>query len=478
MTFKHIGFTDSSVMRSLEKVAIEKGLVKPEMITKSAEALVAERDLSPTNNFSQDIVKLCSGLRRAGFNKHAEEIEINYINYKKAQTLYETFKETGEDLIDIAHPDGPHVFEDVEGKPKVLDIVSRQKEIMKIVDKQPRGKLISIAASLRIPQNNSSVKLANSKLKDAARIYDALIKVVKPLLKKDIDLKLDKVTIYPGPSIPPATTIFGSAIRYTAPVTIKGSQFRFKNVKNKLMPWGAEDPESIFSMGVPRDVYTEKVEPAIEQIDLLIGTEETNDSPGNEETAYNLAKTAENEISPNVKNGEEDNFDEEEDDDLPSPSEVSAGSTGSRGTSDSDDDTPSPGDVGVIKPGATLPIPVPTSSLPPGKVVPTSGDRTDAQKAQDGLYFDVFKLINSNIKRLDAFRATSKVKNDKNLLNWISHLIKYFKDIKSSYSKVEDKKSVFLNLKDDTQKGINSVNKFYEQYILIPFTPTKKAKTS
>lgn len=152
MSFKHGKFSDSAVLRSLEKIAFEKGLVKEEKITKSAEQLVAERDLSSSNNLSQDIIKLCAGLRRSGLHKHADDVERNYVNYKRAQTLYEVSKEKGEDLVDFAHPEGGHVFEDVGGKPKVMTILERQEAMKKVVNKEPSGKL-SVAQAIRAVKN-------------------------------------------------------------------------------------------------------------------------------------------------------------------------------------------------------------------------------------------------------------------------------------------------------------------------------------
>ena len=146
MTFKHGKFSDSEVLRSLEKVAVSKNLVVADRLTKSASELV--RDMEPTHNLSHDIVKLCSELRRSGLHKHADDIEGNFVNYKRAQTLYEAFKETGEDVVDMAHPEGGHVFEDVEGKPEVMTIVERQQAALKMLKKEPTGKL-SNAQALR-----------------------------------------------------------------------------------------------------------------------------------------------------------------------------------------------------------------------------------------------------------------------------------------------------------------------------------------
>jgi len=67
----------------LEKVAKEKGLVKPESLEKKA-ALTKKADYTPTPDLMENIFKLCAGLRSNGLVKEANEIETNYLNYKKA----------------------------------------------------------------------------------------------------------------------------------------------------------------------------------------------------------------------------------------------------------------------------------------------------------------------------------------------------------------------------------------------------------
>lgn len=141
MTFKHVKFEDSPTMRALEKVAREKGLVKPETMTKKA-SLVKKADLTPTNNLMENIVKLCVGLREQGLVKDAAEIETNYLRFKQAQTLYETSKETGEDLLDQAHPDGSHKLVDVDSTEAVVeDLIDKHEKTEEVAEKKPGGKL-------------------------------------------------------------------------------------------------------------------------------------------------------------------------------------------------------------------------------------------------------------------------------------------------------------------------------------------------
>lgn len=139
MTFKHTKFEDSVTMRSLEKVAKDKGWVKQEDLIKSASPQI---DLTPSGVLSIDILKLCSGLRHNGFDKYADEIEAKFVNYKLAATsLYDSTGETGEDLIDFAHPKGSHKMEDVAGDATFHTIVDKHLKMLNVVNKEPKGKL-------------------------------------------------------------------------------------------------------------------------------------------------------------------------------------------------------------------------------------------------------------------------------------------------------------------------------------------------
>lgn len=154
MTFKHTKFDESPIMRSLERVAKEKGLVKSESIQKNASVKnidVKPIDITPSDNLSDNILKLCNGLRSQGFNKYAEELESNFINYKKAQTIYEAHKETGEDLVNSAHPKGSHKLENVDSDEAVIEnILDVHLKMTKMIDKKPTGKLSTSSAIQKI----------------------------------------------------------------------------------------------------------------------------------------------------------------------------------------------------------------------------------------------------------------------------------------------------------------------------------------
>lgn len=140
MTFKHTNFDDSATMRSLIKVAAEKGWVKQEPIQKTASE---SEDLSPSGNLTQNVIKLCSGLRNSGLDTYADELENKFIAYKQANNLYNVHKEEGKDLINAAHPKGGHKMEDLEGDVLVETILERQLKILNVVNKKPTGKLAS-----------------------------------------------------------------------------------------------------------------------------------------------------------------------------------------------------------------------------------------------------------------------------------------------------------------------------------------------
>lgn len=99
------------------------------------------------------LLKLCNKLRAEGYNKYAESIENKFVNYKTAGVhLYQAHKETGEDLVDQAHPYGDNkIVPDVsDNNGDVETIVSRHKKIVDIVNKQPTGKLASYVEQCKI----------------------------------------------------------------------------------------------------------------------------------------------------------------------------------------------------------------------------------------------------------------------------------------------------------------------------------------
>jgi hypothetical protein len=130
-------------MRSLERLALSKGLIKDDPILQKIASLKSKKviDLIPTTNLTDNLMKLCAGLRASGLAKYAEELESNFVMYKKAESLYETSKEEGEDLVNAAHPKGSHKLEGVDGDSVIETIIDQQLQDLKMIDKKPGGKL-------------------------------------------------------------------------------------------------------------------------------------------------------------------------------------------------------------------------------------------------------------------------------------------------------------------------------------------------
>jgi hypothetical protein len=171
MTFKHVKFGDSVTMRSLEKVAQEKGWIKNDPITKTASG----PDLNPSVNFMENVVKLCSGLRHSGFDKYADELENAFVAYKQADKSYDVSNEKGEDLIEAAHPEGGHQMEGVEGDAYVEDILEKHLKMLEVSNKEPTAKKSSKdilkAVKTVLAQAPSAHSLINDANKDINIVF-------------------------------------------------------------------------------------------------------------------------------------------------------------------------------------------------------------------------------------------------------------------------------------------------------------------
>jgi len=143
MTYKNIKFTDSEVMRSLETLAVKKGLVEPQnKPTVSVKTASKKEVKSPSSSVDANIASLCEGLRSKGFDKYASEIESKFLTYKSAEAAYYNVTgETGEDMVNRFHPDGSVSLKDVEGDATIETILDQRKLIEEILKKKPTGKL-------------------------------------------------------------------------------------------------------------------------------------------------------------------------------------------------------------------------------------------------------------------------------------------------------------------------------------------------
>lgn len=128
MTYKNTKFEDSPVFRSLERLAVAKGLIKNDEIKKEAAAKPAP-SLAPTKDLTQNILRLCSGLRAQGFMSYANDLESKFLTLKHAETI-----------MDQAHPEGSVTLPDMEGDCTVEDQEDAHKMIEDIVKKTPKGK--------------------------------------------------------------------------------------------------------------------------------------------------------------------------------------------------------------------------------------------------------------------------------------------------------------------------------------------------
>lgn len=232
MTFKHVKFEDSAVMRSLEKLAKEKGWVKEEPITKSAYSKV---DLHPSISLTENILHLCAGLRASGFEKHAADLETKYMVYKQAQTLYETTSEKGEDLVDRAHPKGSHKLEDVDSDEAVFEtILDHQLKTLKMVEKEPTGKLASsndVLKAVKIVFAQSAIDTQKAKLKEITNLLVPMFNTFRSL-QDDGDFRVRTMVLLQGPT--PLTRKLGVGQPVT-PEDVQQFLTNIKSVRSQLM---------------------------------------------------------------------------------------------------------------------------------------------------------------------------------------------------------------------------------------------------
>lgn len=205
MTFKHGKFEESVTMRSLVKVAEQKGWIKPEALQKTASSNL---DLSPTTSLTENVIKLCAGLRKSGLHIYAEEVEKNYFTYKRANSLYDVSGEEGKDLINAAHPDGSHQMEDMDGDSVIETILDRHLKMVDVVEKKPSGKLANTksilnAVKLVLGINSAQTNL-NSLISEIINSLNSLVDQAdeeitipkNPLLMRSLRNDLTKATVY------------------------------------------------------------------------------------------------------------------------------------------------------------------------------------------------------------------------------------------------------------------------------------------
>jgi hypothetical protein len=170
MTYKSTKFHQSPVARSLEQLAIQKGLFKAQEAQKaqSEEEKAPVKTASAPKSFPEKLLALCDGLRAGGFAVYANTLETQFLLMKKAESnlraglvkqadnqlhLYNTHGEEGKDIIEFAHPDKNKKLDKSWDDLGVIEnIVEKHEKILDVVNKQPRGKLSSknIANAVKI----------------------------------------------------------------------------------------------------------------------------------------------------------------------------------------------------------------------------------------------------------------------------------------------------------------------------------------
>lgn len=178
MTFKHTNFADSPTMRSLEKLAKDKGLIKEESPLTKIASSPAKANLKPTDNLMENLLKLCSGLRSAGFNKYAEDLESTFMMYKQAASQCEC----DTDIVEQAHPKGSHKLDGVDGDALIETIIDQHIKDMQIVNKKPTGKLAnssSIINAVKISLADLPFKFDDLNVQNTARRQiDVMSKII------------------------------------------------------------------------------------------------------------------------------------------------------------------------------------------------------------------------------------------------------------------------------------------------------------
>jgi cob(I)alamin adenosyltransferase len=150
MTLKHINFSDSPVMRELERRAVKQGTFQPQV-----EEIVKQAALTPkyaaSGNLYNDMFAVAKGLRQLGFEKEANSLEEKILICKQAEThLYRAIDEDGEDVLEFAHPDGDtHIADAKDNHGEVETGLSAHQKIIEMLSKQPTGKTAQVLSGVR-----------------------------------------------------------------------------------------------------------------------------------------------------------------------------------------------------------------------------------------------------------------------------------------------------------------------------------------
>lgn len=136
-------FIESEVMLELEMESRAKGEFAPnvsEVIKSSKIANKKIQELEPSGNLINDVVHLAKALCEKGFVSEAAELENNVFAYKLAASdLYKEI-ETGDELLESAHPEGDVAIADkaMDDGHVVETLGTRHKKMVEVATKAPK----------------------------------------------------------------------------------------------------------------------------------------------------------------------------------------------------------------------------------------------------------------------------------------------------------------------------------------------------
>lgn len=149
LTNKHISYSDSIVMKELEKIAIKENLIEFEEKIPEIKA-EASNELNETGDVFLDSITLAKSLRDRGFVKQASLLERRALELKAENTdntQYSWWQETGESLLDYVHKtDKNEPLPSMNDYGRVEDEVQAQKKILETLKHEPKG----VSASKKI----------------------------------------------------------------------------------------------------------------------------------------------------------------------------------------------------------------------------------------------------------------------------------------------------------------------------------------
>jgi hypothetical protein len=157
MTHKHISFSDSIVMKELEKVAYKKKLVEDEVYIPILNKKASFIKLQSSGDVFFDAIALASALREKGFVKQAKALEERAVEFKKIAgedqgDKYNWWEEEGDSLLNHAHPEDKVELPSSGGHGLVEDEVEQHRRMLNSVNRQPTGKMANLDSKMLVIQ--------------------------------------------------------------------------------------------------------------------------------------------------------------------------------------------------------------------------------------------------------------------------------------------------------------------------------------